>query len=623
MAARMRRACLPAILLIALSSGFADPTAASTPGQRCERTASDSLRSCFRKVTRLQQRCYQETGTACAPSDPELLATSTRVQAKVLRRCLDQPTVTAAGYAAPLTPAGLVGRVQEACTAATASLVARSYGGPHAAVRNATDVSNLDCLDRAFARGRALIDYGLRRQSRCVHRTHAGKTCDTAALASALSARESKTTDRIADRCPVDLATLITIDPATFAARAAAQARCLVAAAHGNTTPLSLDCGPRPAVPVPPRATTVQVVLDHATWGTRCGDGSDYAFRLRLAPVGSPVGNVVVYMQGGGACYSGPGCANVSPSLYEAMNDGMPSSGVMSNTSATNPFRNWTKVFLPYCTQDLHIGGGVADTYNEITVQRYGALDVRAAMRWVRDVVWAETDATDPLGYRGDRMVMLFSGGSAGGYGAAYNYHWVLDDLGWPHTAAAPDAALGMDNGGLGVIALGAGALVPTSPGWNVGPYLPPYCSAPECFEIFINLEVATSPRLLAVPEQQFLQVTNQIDNTQRSTTLFPSTAAFVNTLRANYCASQGVPGLHAFLRAESTSIHTQMTGGAWDTAVIGGTPMRDWVGGVFSSPATLIDKVATRTLEADYPGVAPFPCTIGSPSGAFLDVVG
>lgn len=217
----------------------------------------------------------------------------------------------------------------------------------------------------------------------------------------------------------------------------------------------------------------------------------------------------------------------------------------------------------------------------------------------------------------------LFSGGSAGGYGAAYNYHWVLDDLGWPHTTAAPDAGLGMDNGGAGVIALGAITLQPQSPGWNIGPYLPPYCFTPDCFEIFINLEVATSARLLAVPEQQILQVTNQIDNVQRSTTLFPSTAAFVNALRVNYCASQGIPGLHAFLGAESTSLHTQMTGSNWDNETIGGTRMRDWLGGAFSSPASVIDKVATRTLEADYPGVAPFPCPIGSPSAAFLDPAG
>ena len=33
----------------------------------------------------------------------------------------------------------------------------------------------------------------------------------------------------------------------------------------------------------------------------------------------------------------------------------------------------------------------------------------------------------------------------------------------------------------------------------------------------------------------------------------------------------------------------------------------------------SVIDKIATGTIEASRPGVLPFPCAIGSPSGAFL----
>lgn len=42
---------------------------------------------------------------------------------------------------------------------------------------------------------------------------------------------------------------------------------------------------------------------------------------------------------------------------------------------------------------------------------------------------------------------MLFGGTSAGGFGTLYNYHYVLDDLQWAHTAAWPDASLALDNG--------------------------------------------------------------------------------------------------------------------------------------------------------------------------------
>jgi hypothetical protein len=200
-----------------------------------------------------------------------------------------------------------------------------------------------------------------------------------------------------------------------------------------------------------------------------------------------------------------------------------------------------------------------------------------------------------------------------------YNYHWVLDDQGWPHTAVLPDAAVAMDNGAAGVKALGAVAILPTTPGWNTRPMMPPYCTSGDCAEIKNVLELATAPRLLGVPEQQILHISNQVDDVQRNTTLFPSTAAWLNTLHGRHCAAQGIPGIHDFLRASTATVHTEIGSSAWDNVIIGGTRMRDWVAGVFTAPAAVIDKVALGTLEADIPGVQPFPCTVGSPSGAFL----
>jgi hypothetical protein len=584
---------------------------AATPAQLCEKAASDSLRVCVNKIGRLHRKCYIDSGSPCAPSDPKLIAALERVATKILPRCPDQATVQAAGYGPVLTPAGLVERIENACTSAVASLAARSYGGPHAAVRSVAAAADQACLDDAWRDGLSLINYSLRQQSVCVRKVASGKSCDTASLAAKLSARETATATKIAGNCPAPLAGLVAVDPTVFVARAAAQTRCLVASGHGQTAPLTLDCGPRAAAPVPARGVDVQVVLPHAIWGSRCGDGSDYAFTIRLAPTGAPVENVVVHMAGGGACLDGPSCAAKGPDFFEALTDGMPHNGMMSNTDATNPFRDWTKVSLPYCTQDIHIGGGVVTAYPEMTVHRYGAVNVRAAMQYVRDVIWAELDATDPAGYRADRPRMIFSGSSAGGYGASYNYHWVLDDLGWVHSASVPDAALAMDNGSVGVIALGAISLPATYPGWNTQPFMPPYCFAAACAEIFTNLEAANAPRLLATPEQQILHIANQNDATQISTTLFASPAAFINTVRSSYCDIRGTPGVHSFLRGSTTSIHGQLNNDNWDDAIIDGTRLRDWVGGVISNPTAVEDKTQPGTLETDIAGVLPFPCAI------------
>lgn len=607
---RPTRTLTLALLTVLLAAGGAG--AAQTPGQLCGKAVATALRTCVIAAGKQQQQCYRGTGSACAPSDAKLLKALARTSDKVLARCTDAGTVQAAGFGALLTPAALVARIQNACTTAVAGLAARSYGGPHAAVRNAAAPVDQACLDEAWRQGQSLINYQLRQQSTCIAKVAAGKPCDTAKLAAKLAAREAKTATKIGGKCPNPLAGLVTVDPTAFVGRAAAQARCLVASAHPSTAPLTLDCGPRAAIPVPARGVNTQVVLPFATWGSRCGDGSNYAFQMRLAPAGQPVERVVVFMQGGGVCFDGPGCAGTSANLFEALNDGMVTGGIMSSTAATNPFRDWTKVYLPYCTQDLHIGGGTTTVYPQITVHRHGGLNVRAAMQYVRDVIWAELDATDPLGYRADRPLTVFTGGSAGGYGAAYNYHWMLDDLGWVRTTAVPDAALAMDNGTIGVIALGTITLPATSPGWNLLPLMPPYCATAACAEILDNLNVATAARLLGQPEQQILTVSNQIDTVQRNTTLFANDAAFVNRARTNYCATQNTPGLRYFLRADSTSIHGQVANSThWNGAVVDGTTLRDWVAGAMSTPAAVPDLVAEGTLVADFPGVLAFPCAV------------
>ena len=118
------------VLAALVTAAFApSPALALTAGQSCEKAASDALRSCVSQVSRIQQQCYRGTGSACAPTDPKLVKQIDRVESRVLPRCASQPIVADAGYGPVLTPAGLVEQLQDACTAAIASLAARSYGG--------------------------------------------------------------------------------------------------------------------------------------------------------------------------------------------------------------------------------------------------------------------------------------------------------------------------------------------------------------------------------------------------------------------------------------------------------------------------------------------------------------
>ena len=236
----------------------------------------------------------------------------------------------------------------------------------------------------------------------------------------------------------------------------------------------------------------------------------------------------------------------------------------------------------------------------------------------MRDVLWQDLGATEPDGYRPDRLTVLFGGESSGGDGVNHNYHYLLDDLRWVHTTAVPDSGVVLDNGQqLGARGLGIVAQAETGNlAWGARPYQPPYCLDSTCF-IGPVLQAATSPRLKAVPEQQILNVSNQVDDTQVSTTFFPSTVAWINALRAAYCANQGLNGIRNWFPAQSTPFHTILTDASrWSSVTAEGETLPIFLAGAIADPDAVTDHVEEGTLVTDYPGVTPIAC-LGTSSGA------
>ena len=603
---------LSAVVALSCFAWVPSPVAALAPELKCEKIAAKSLRRCLKTANRTLAKCYDATGATCPPGEPKLATALAKLSAKVQAHCPDPATVAAAGYGPAMTPATLVARLQEACLGDAASLAAHAFGGPHARALGDADPLERDCLLATQQIGAKLVDRTLKEQTNCALKAHRGKTCDTAAVTAKLTALRADAIADITAACGAPLESLIGADASTVAQRLSQQSGCLSATALGDTAPLDLDCGPRPAITVPARGANTQVILDEATYGTRCGDGSPYALRIRLAPVGEPVGKVMIHLQGGGACLAEADCLTVSAGLFAATDNGMPNNGLFSTNPAVNPvFATWTHVHLPYCTQDLHIGGGAVSNFPGITVNRFGALNVRGALRYVRDVLWTELDATSADGYRPDQLQVLFSGTSAGAFGVDYNYHYALDDLRWARTTAAPDAGLGLDNGGIGIGLLGAIALSNTPPsGWGAAPFMPPYCFGAEC-PVIPSLLAAHAARLLATPEQQILQISNQNDGVQVSTTLFPDLVSWINALRTSYCALQGAPGLHWFLPAETVSIHGTVTNAThFASLTAAGVVLGNWLGDAVTTPAGVTDAVSEGTMVATY-GADPFSCAV------------
>jgi hypothetical protein len=583
--------------------------AGATPAQRCEAAAGSALASCVQKVGARARKCYLDTGSACSPTDERTVQALGALQTKVLRRCPDAATVQAAGYGPFATPAALVDRLRESCLGDPATVAARTFGGPHGALLVGASSTLRNCLGTAMIESVKLLKKTLALDSACIRKAHRGYTCNLVETAAEVGAAETRASAIVGAAC-ADMKATLGMALADYIGRASAQARCMTATANADAGPLTLDCGPRAAVTAPARGVWTQVILDEAAWGTRCGDGSSYAFWVKLAPAGSPVERVVIDLEGGGVCIAEADCSGVSAGLFQATDNGAPNGGYMSTSASINPFADWTMIFMPYCTQDVHIGGGLQSVFPSITVNRYGAVNVRASLRWLRDAIWSTLEAEDAAGYRPDRLQVIFGGESAGAFGVAYNYHYPVDDLRWIHTTGAPDSGLGLDNGGIGVRTLGSIITSETPPlGWGTRPFQPTYCLAPDC-AVIPELQAATSPRLKAVPDQQILNISNQVDSTQVSTTFFSTTAAWINALRAAYCTNQGLNGLRHWYPAQTASFHTILRSNTrFTTVTAGGVTVRDWLADAMANPNAVVDRVDEGTLVTDYPGTNPIAC--------------
>jgi len=595
---RTRPILLPLGLMLALAAAGCSDSSSSSSAP-CTEAAPDALRTCVADVSAAVQSCYTESGAPCATDDAGVAVALDDLEQSVEQSCAD-------GVFKGLSSDALAGRLRNACSSEASSLAWRTYGGPQGAVWPKADASGRTCLTTAHTVASRLVDRSLGGIGQCL----SSSGCDGIDLPAARADWADLAQQEIEGAC-ADLGGLVAVDPATYVARAAHQADCLVAAGHAETAGVDLSCGPSSAEFDAPRGEYVQIVVDSERWGTQCGDGSDYAFWIRLAPEGERLDRIIVGLQGGGVCLFEDDCTSrlaSDPGLFTALDDEPLGSGIASNDPAESPFAGWTKVYLPYCNQDVFAGGGVVEQLGALGLPRYGAVNLRAALEMVRNVLWQKLDAAGGAGFRPDELVALFGGWSAGGYGTLYNYHWLLDDLQWPRTTAFPDAGMALDNGSI----LGVSGLGPVKiPAWGALKNLPPYCFAGNCAVGPVIYE-AIAPRLKQVPEQQFLVLSNQKDNTQQRDAFFDDEAIFINTMRRSYCETKGLNGIHYYLTGVSDrSVHVVSLRPELWAGAVGGEVMRDWFWRAVTAPDTLESRAGEGNFVEVIPGVEPFPCAV------------
>lgn len=199
-------------------------------------------------------------------------------------------------------------------------------------------------------------------------------------------------------------------------------AAALLITAYSVTPSIAEDTAAAAWIRIEPQA----VRIGDRTYEPTCSqaEGADpaYAFWYRKGTTDS----LVVYFDGGGACWDDATCAaprlargvQGRPSLYTAellpSDDVTQMRGIFDLGNVRNPVRDWSMLFIPYCTGDVHSGSNTARysdprTGKPYVIEHRGWDNAQVIMHWMRDHVPQPRN-------------LLVTGSSAGAYGAATHY---------------------------------------------------------------------------------------------------------------------------------------------------------------------------------------------------------
>ena len=331
------------------------------------------------------------------------------------------------------------------------------------------------------------------------------------------------------------------------------------------------------------------------------------------------VDEVVVFFEGGGACWddltcSFPIAAGLPPGVPQfykpailPADDPRTYSGIFELSNPDNPVREWSFVYVPYCTGDVHLGSATRAYHNAgnpvlplpatFSVRHRGFDNFMVVLDWMRRHV------RDP-----NRV--LVTGSSAGAYGAAGNFPWIAEAYPRAHLYVLADA-------GQGVTTVAWDYGNPGRDAWNVT--LPPTVVGsgepiPRTWEI-----LRTSA--MRYPHAKVSQFTTRLDGVQ---------IAFYSVMKQLYgpggpCPSpavdwndQMVGALHAyaadtdnyrFYLAEGT-YHTIMRAPWFYTESSAGLPYAEWLAGMLRNQGGTGGQGGLPWSSAACPGcLAPVPC--------------
>ncbi len=322
------------------------------------------------------------------------------------------------------------------------------------------------------------------------------------------------------------------------------------------------DASPDAAKPELPDATPITAPSGTWTWvgfpSAVCDDGTSTGIGVNLNPASD---QLVVFFQGGGACWDYTTCAVISTSTHGPF--GAPQlplatrglgGSTLDRATAANPFKDYNAVFVPYCTGDIHAGDTVT-TYTAGAASKVVHHKGHAnALAYI-----ALLAATFPKPSQ-----IAVTGSSAGGGGALFNY--ASFRAAWPTTPM-----LLIDDS----LPLFEGTTVPTSlrtawyQSWNLAPLVDPICTG--CKDDFSLYLTSLAKKF---PNDRMALLSSEQDGTIRTFYQLsgPAYAAALKKLTADVLDPLG-NFKHFFVNGQT---HTMLGGPAMFTA--NSTPLWSWL---------------------------------------------
>ncbi|MCI5105947.1 MAG: pectin acetylesterase-family hydrolase [Pseudomonadales bacterium] len=183
--------------------------------------------------------------------------------------------------------------------------------------------------------------------------------------------------------------------------------------------------------------------------GGLCSTGTDFQFYVRDS---ADSDNLLLYFNGGGACWFGQACdLNAQPNVHSPfadMPDNTPDNfeGIFDLSRSDNPLADYDMVMVPYCTGDVHVGGGEQQySYQnsageEVSVTTYhnGYENSSTVLDWV----YSNYSAPEKI---------VIAGSSAGAIGSSFYSGLVAEHYGDTPVILIADAAGGYNSPSLPV----------------------------------------------------------------------------------------------------------------------------------------------------------------------------